>query len=214
MKKIQLVILVVAIAHCCSGQNPYWKGALLQIAKNYFRSNPFTHEFDKFLDFLLNDPTLVSKTIQKRTDSNYFYLSGDYTTHNPFFFKPSRTQIILAETEIGLSDTTLHSSLMMIYQVAGYREAGKEGEKEVKDEYEQFDRKYSKKSLNDNYSEIKTGNEVTGALRNYFVFPNGFTPLTAAWQNNGKDKGNVFVVTIRFLVSDNHALIPVPANSP
>jgi hypothetical protein len=214
MKKILLGIWVITFTLCCSGQHPYWQGSVLQIAKNYFRSNPFNHEFDKFLDFLLNDPTLVSKTIQKRTDSNYFYLRGDYTTHNPFFFKPIRTQIILAETEIDLSDTTLHSSLMMIYQVAGYREAGKEGEAEVKAEFEKFDRKYSRKSRQDNYSELKTGNEITGILHNYFVFPNGFTPLTAAWKNNGKDEGNVFVITIRFLVSDNHASIPIPANSP
>lgn len=215
MKKIPLLLfLVIAINNSCSAQVFSWQESLVQVAKNYFRSDPFIGEFSKFLDHLINDPTLVSKTINKRTDTTYFYLSGDYTTHNPFFFKARRTQVILAESEITINDTVRRSATMMIYQLVGYTEAGKEGAADVKNEFEKFDRKYLKRTRSNNYSEIKNGNEVNGATRNYFILPGGFIPLSAAWQKIGPDKGNVFVITLRFMVSDNEAALPASEDSP
>lgn len=214
MKKIHWIILFIAIHHFCSGQTSSGEVALMQIAKNYFRSNPFDREFSKFLGHLMNDPTLINKTINKSTDTSYFYLRGNYTTHHPFFFKAEQTQVVLAESGVNTGDSTGTSIRIMTYQVAGYVTAGKEGEADVKKEFEKFDRKYLKKFLTNSYSEIKKDNEITGAIRNYFVVPYGLAPLSAAWQKIGVDSGNVFVITLRFKISGNEAGLPVPADSP
>src|SRR5437762_6030635 len=66
------------------------------IAKSYYRSNPFENEFSKFLNHLMNDPTLADKIIHKKTDSTLFFLKGVYSSHNPFFFKANKTEVILA----------------------------------------------------------------------------------------------------------------------
>jgi hypothetical protein len=214
MKKIQFVLLFILVNNFCNSQKLPRADALMQIAKNYFRSDPFDREFSKFLNHLMNDPTLVNKTIHKSTDTTYFYLRGDYTTHSPFFFKAKRIQIILAETELSAGDSLQLPGTMMTYQLAGYVDSGKEGEDDVKKEFERFDRKYLKKFQNYKYSEIKNGNEVTGAIRNYFIIQFGEAPLSAAWQKFGGDGGNVFVITLRFKVSGNEAVLPVPADSP
>ena len=209
MKRIIFIASIILTTFFCTAQE-----VLMQVAKNYFRSDPFNNEFGQFLKHLMNDPTLVNSSVNKRTDSSFFYLRGDYTHHNPFFFKAKRTQVILAEKEIISNDSLQLTDTIITYQVAGYTEGGKEGEDDVKKEFERFDRKYIKRFIKNDYSELKYGTETTGAIRNYYVKFSFLSPLSVAWQKIGSTNENVFVITLRFKVSDNNAVLPISSDSP
>ena len=209
MKRIHILFWAVLITNCGYGQIFPGQKTLNQIAKNYFRSNPFEKEFSDFMNHLLNDPTIVNKFILKRTDTSLFYMSGDYTTHHPFFFKPTKTKVVVAESEFIINDSLSQTDTIITYQLAGYTPGGNEGETDVKKEFEKFDRKYIKKFKETTYTEIKNGKDVTGAIRNYFIFINAPATLSIAWLRMDAVKENVFVITLRFKVTDNMTVIPV-----
>src|SRR5260221_14739721 len=100
MKRVSLIFSILFFSNFCPAQD-----VLMQVAKNYFRSNPFDRAFSQFLSHLMNDPTVTNTTISKRTDTTFFYLRGDYTHHNPFFFKAKRTAVIVGEKEIVINDS-------------------------------------------------------------------------------------------------------------
>src|SRR5262245_22315197 len=100
VKRLSIIFLIIFFSSPCIVQD-----VLLQVAKNYFRSNPFDREFSQFLSHIMNDPTLTNSIINKRTDTTFFYLRGEYTHHNPFFFKAKRTSVIVGEKEIVLNDS-------------------------------------------------------------------------------------------------------------
>ena len=209
MKKIPFIVFILLTNYFSSAQD-----VLMQVAKNYFRSNPFDREFSQFLSHIMNDPTLAQPIINKRTDSTFFYLRGDYTHHNPFFFKAKRTSVVVGEQEIILNDSLQLYDTVITYQVAGYTDGGKDGEQDVKDEFERFDKKYLKKFIKHDYTELKVGNTVNGAIRNYFVRYSFLAPLSVAWQKITANNENVFVITLRFKVSGNVATLPVTPDSP
>ena len=209
MKKLSLLFSILLTSYFCSAQD-----ILMQVAKNYFRSNPFDREFRQFLNHVMNDPTLANSTVLKRTDSTFFYLRGDYTHHNPFFFKAQRTSVIVGEKELVLNDSLQLYDTIITYQVAGYTKGGNEGEKDVKEEFERFDRKYVKKFVKNDFTELKVGNNVSGAIRNYFVGYSFLAPLSVAWQKITANNENVFVITLRFKVSGNVAVLPVTPDAP
>ena len=208
MKKIFFIVFILI--------NPFLYGqdVLMQVAKNYFRSNPFDREFSQFLSHIMNDPSLTNSTVNKRTDTTFFYLRGDYTHHNPFFFKAKRTSVVVGEKEIVLNDSLELLDTIVTYQVAGYTDGGKEGEQDVKEEFERFDKKYLKKFIKNDYTELKVGSNVNGAIRNYFVRYSFLAPLSIAWQKIVASNENVFVITLRFKVSGNVATLPVTPDSP
>src|SRR5882724_2982668 len=110
MRKLCLVLsFCLPVAFSLYGQSPVSK-----ITHSYFRSDPFQNEFSAFLTHLLNDPTLTDKILKKRTDSSLFYFQGTYTTHNPFFFTPTKVQVILKQTPIKLD--SLHIDTIYIYE--------------------------------------------------------------------------------------------------
>ena len=61
--------------------------------------------------------------------------------------------------------------------------------------------------------ELKVGNQVYGAIRNYFVNYSFLSPLSVAWQKIAANHENVFVITFRFKVSGNIAVLPVTPDS-
>ena len=89
MKKIVFVLYFPLLFVGAGAQQ-----SLKKVSENYFRSPPFEREFNLVLKHLMNDPTLSNKNILKKTDSTLFFLEGDYSNHNPFFFKATRTRII------------------------------------------------------------------------------------------------------------------------
>ena len=117
---------------------------LEKIAANYFRSTPFNKEFSQFLAHLMNDPTLIDKTIKKKTDSTLFYIQATYSSHNPFFFKGIKTKVILAEKEEMPADSTQEPQSVYIYQLIGYAPSGEDGIKDIKEEYKKIGRRYKK----------------------------------------------------------------------
>lgn len=204
MKKIVASILLLTVAGCCYSQSDE---PILQIAKNYFRSNPYKTRFSTFLNHLVNDPTLSNKTLTKRTDTSFFFFKGEYGTHNPFGYKADRTEIMLAETEFALSDSLPTTDTILIYQLLGYR-YGSEGPDAVKKEFAKFDRKYGKNFYNEDAG-LKKGDEMVGLVRNYFVLATPFSPVSIAWAKLD-DFQHVFTITVRIKVIENVATLPVP----
>lgn len=188
--------------------------ALEQVAKYYFRDNPFNQEISNFLQQLMHDPTLVNTSVFKRTDTSLFYFKGDYKFHQPFFFKPVRTTVILAENEIVLNDSLNLIDTVFTYQIAGYTAWGDEGVNDVTREFKRFDRKYIKKFATNDYIDLKSGTEVYGAIRNYFLDLSYLAPLSVAWQKISKNHENVFVITLRFKTSGNVAVLPITTDGP
>jgi hypothetical protein len=179
-----------------------------KITTLYFRSNPFEGNFSQFLNHLMNDPTLLNKTEFKRTDSSLYYISGEYKHHKPFFFISTRTRVVLAESEIVINDSLHQTETIFFYQLAGYLKTSDNGEKEAIREFEKFDRKYRNKFIKNNYSELKKGGQVYGAVQEYFDKKHAFSPLSIAWQRIDDPDECVFVITIRFQVIENTAFIP------
>ncbi len=202
------VIFVVVILVCF--QVPAQQ-TINDITKAYYRSNPFDKEFSKFLNHLLNDPTLSNKTLQKRTDTSFFYFKGEYAQHNPFSFKAIRTEIILAETELQLADSIFQTDTILLYQLLGYTKGGKQGIDDVKKEYNKFSRKFGHLFSNMDSRNLIKNNQPAGAIGNYFLFLKLLSPLTIAWAELSETEENVFAITIRIKVRENISMLPDPA---
>jgi hypothetical protein len=184
---------------------------LQKIAASYFRSTPFDKEFSKFLTHLMNDPTLVDKTINKKNDSTLFFFQGTYSSYNPFFFKPLKTKIILAEREELTNDSTSQLQTIYVYQLIGYAPAGQDGIDDVKEEFEKFCRRYKKSFWTSDYQELKEkeNEQQSGEIRDFLPKKNiSFYPLTVAWATSKTHNDNVFAITLRFKVFDNIAYLP------
>src|SRR5829696_8649808 len=104
MKKTAVIIFLLILANCCRAQRHLAIGdpnfsieGLIKISQSYFRSEPYRKDFSKFLQHLLNDPTIINKTIRKKTDSTLFLFKGEYKGHSPYGFVPDRTEIRLTE---------------------------------------------------------------------------------------------------------------------
>jgi hypothetical protein len=208
MKSYSIIIFfVIFFCYKSSAQE-----IVFDIAKMYYRSNPFENEFSQFLNHLMNDPALLNKTIHKKTDSTLFFLEGNYTSHNPFFFKASHTKIILAEKEDATNDSLQYIQTTFIYQLIAYSSPGEEGIKDVREEFEKFCRHYKKKFEGENYKELKTGKEQAGEIRDYSLKYIGLYPLTVAWATSKEHNDNIFALTIRFRVFENQAYLPITTN--
>jgi len=206
MRIIIACLLLLIIAGSCYSQSDE---PILQIAKSYFRSNPYKTHFSTFVNHLVNDPTLTNKTLTKRSDTSFFFFKGDYGTHNPFGYKADRTEIRLAETEFAMSDSLSTTDTLLLYQLLGY--VYHEGTDAVKKEFAKFDRKYGKNFYNED-NELKKGDETVGLMRNYFVLATPFSPISIAWAKLDGFQ-NVFTITIRMKVIENVATLPVPPDS-
>lgn len=207
MKKTIISFFFATFAAYCYCQT---SDPIIQIAKTYFRSNPYNIRFSTFLNHLVNDPTLSNKTLTKRTDTSFFFFKGDYSGHNPFGFKANRTEVRLAETEMEVGDSASTVDTLLLYQVLGYS-YGNEGTEAVKKEFSKFDRKYGKKFLQQD-AEIKKNDQTIGSVRNYFVLVTPFSPISIAWARLD-DFQSVFSVTVRIKVVENTATLPVPPDS-
>jgi hypothetical protein len=189
--------------------------AIYDIAKNYYRANPFENKFNSFLNHLMNDPALLNKTIHKKTDTTLFFLEGTYSSHSPFFFKADKTKIILAENEEVKNvenDSSLYLQTTFFYQIIAYAPAGEEGIKDVKEEFEKLCRRNNKKFDGNNYKELRTDEKQGGEIRNYSSDYPGFFPLTIAWATSKEHNDNILALTIRFMVFENQAYLPITAD--
>jgi hypothetical protein len=208
MKKyLPIVLYIIFNYHPIVAQE-----TIFNIAKTYYRSDPFEKEFSSFLNHLMNDPTLINKTINKKTDSTLFFLEGIYTSHSPFFFKADHTKIILAEKEEVENDSLQYVNTTFYYQLIAYASPGEEGVRDVRETFEKFCRHYKKKFDGDNYKELKAEEKQVGEIRDYSLKYPGFYPLTVAWATANGQNDNIFALTIRFRVFENQAYLPIATN--
>jgi hypothetical protein len=206
MRKIVLTFFITSFYFTSS----FAQEGLFQFSKIYFRSNPFVGNFSGFLNHLLNDPSLLEKEIQKRTDTSLFYFSGLYKNHHPFFFKPKKVQILLQEASVNYGDS-LANDTIFIYQLVAYADGTEKGEQEVKREFEKIHRVFNKKFYNSNYHDLKTG-ETSGGLHNYFVAYSTLAPATIIWTK--LDNEFVLNISLRFKASENRAVLAAPLYNP
>ena len=212
MKALHAVFLLI-VAIDCHSQEPFVSdqstadNPLFRIAKAYFRSNPYNIHFSAFLNHLINDPTLSNKTISKRTDTSLFFFKGDYGSHNPFGFQPSKVEIRLAERKVSLEDSLNTTDTILFYQLIGYA-YGLQGEEAIKKEFSRFDRKYGKNFYGED-SELEQGDKVIGLIKNYFSIAVTFlSPLSISWAKLD-DNQSLFAITFRIKVMQNEAALPV-----
>src|SRR6187399_2121096 len=126
MKKICFIFFFSILAKPAFSQN-----TLVKAVKLYYRVNPFDRKFSAMLTTILSDTSFVKVNMKKRTDSNFFFLSGYYKRFNPFDFKTTRTELRLAENEIVVADTGKLTDTIIIYQVLGVAGTGEDNKQKV-----------------------------------------------------------------------------------
>ena len=207
--KRNILLLLFSLFVCISS---FSQEGLYQLAKNYFRSNPFIGEFSGFLKHLINDPALQDKKIQQRTDSTLFYFYAEYKNYNPYFFKPNRVEVLLEETSVRYVDS-LPADTILIYQLLAYSEESR-GPQEIKKEFERIHRKYNKKFAASNFLDMKTGKEITGGLHNYFVSFAGLAPVSIVWGLLKETNEYVLNITLRLKSNENRTILPATFYNP
>ncbi len=208
MKKNLLALFITFFFYSFS----YSQDGLYQFSKSYFRSNPFIGEFSNFLKHLINDPDIRDKKTQQRTDSTFFYFYGVYNTFNPFFFKPKRVDILLEEASVKYTDS-LPADTILVYQLIAYNDRSK-GKEEVQKEFEKIHRQYNKKFTNSNYRDLKTGEDISGGLHNYFVSFAALAPISTVWSYVEETKEYILHITLRIKTSENRAVLPATLYNP
>lgn len=206
MRKILLTLIITSFY----GSGAFAQEGLFQFSKIYFRSNPFTGNFSGFLHHLLNDPSLLEKETQKRTDTSLFYFSGYYKNYNPFFFKPKKMQILLQEASVNYGDSLVNDTIF-IYQLVAYADGTEKGEQDVKREFEKIHRVFNKKFYNSNYQELNNG-ESSGGLHNYFVAYSTLAPASTIWTKLNNEF--ILYITLRFKASENRAVLAASLYNP
>lgn len=167
---------------------------LLKIVKNYFRSDPYQNEFGGFLKHLMNDPILINKTTRLKTDTSLFYFQGVYKNYSPFGFLADRTEVRLAEKEFVADDSTSSKDTLIVYQLIGFSYNGKTGVQSVKDEFLKFNRRYSKHFIVQS-SDLLNGDEISGAVKHYFLYGVATAPLTVSWTKLDEFQA-AFIITL------------------
>lgn len=208
MRKFCLAVISVLLLYCSSnGQT-----TISKITHSYFRSDPFSSAFSSFITGLLNDPTLTDKILEKKTDTSLFYFQGTYTNHNPFFFKPTKVEVILSETALQLD--SLHADTIYSYQLLAYNNDTKEGMQELKKEFEKIYRHYKKGFAKNQYTENPAGSKWNGATYNFFVLYHAVSPFAITWFGPDENREICLILTIRMKISNNEAVLPIPFYAP
>lgn len=187
---------------------------LYKVTADYFRLDPFKVSFSQFLNSLISDPALTEKDIRKKNDSTLFYLQGIYPAHSPFFFPAVRSKVIIAEQQEFTDTSQTDVYTYFVYQLIGYAPPGKEGLKDIREEFERLNRRLKKGLSQSDRKDLKRGSEDLGAIVNYTYRDMIFYPLTIAWASSPGNKENIIAVSVRFFVEDNRAYLPIPADSP
>lgn len=188
-------------ANNCAAQD-----AVRKVTKNYFRSDPFTGEFSAFLKHIINDPSIKGKELFQRSDTGLFYLHGFYSTHNPFFFKPKKIEVVLAEVEINYSDSAAFTDTILLYQLVAYADSLNE----VKKEFEKIHRQIKGGFSKTNYQEQNSKPVATAGWHNYFLSTYALAPVTIMWGKSKETGEAVLNITVRLKANYNRASLPAP----
>ena len=205
-KALSIIAFIFFLCQSLIGQ----ENLFARIADNYFRANPFDREYSKFLQFFMNDPTIINKKIVKKTDSTFFSFTAEYKNHSPFSFVADRTEIRLMEKEMEFGDSISVIDTVFIYQLLGYK-YGKGGEEEVKKEFNKFNRRFKNDFYTDQHSDILKNEEVVGGVINYFVLFADVSPISISWAK-ADDFQSFFSIVFRFKLRQNLAVLPIPSD--
>ncbi|TMI63007.1 MAG: hypothetical protein E6H07_16545 [Bacteroidetes bacterium] len=207
MKKSFFILLFSILAINSFSQNTFFKAVKL-----YYRVNPFDRKFSAVLTSILGDTSFVKKDFIKRTDSNFFFLSGHYKRFNPFDFAVTQTQLRIAETEIFFSDSVNSSDTILIYQVLGLAGPGEEAKAKVQKELSKFHKRFNYDFDRSDFKESVNNNMVTAAIINYYFFGRSIPAMSAAWGKIPGENTYTFTVSIRLKVTENFADLPKTPN--
>lgn len=206
--KTVITISFLFLPFCLNSQSVY------NISKDYFRTDPFKNSFSNFVSQLINDPDVTGKKITKRSDSALFYFEGVYKSYSPFFIPVHYCKIILAEKEDRTNDSTQTPFFYYEYQLLGYVSGKDEGLKDIKQEFEKLNKKFSRILTPEEKRELKRNSEVAGNIINYSYKKMAFLPVTLAWASSPGSTDYLIAITLRFLNINNAAYLPIPADSP
>ena len=131
-KKI-IVFIFLLIAFNGYSQNP-----LQPILKTYFRAHPFDMKFSSFVLSLQKDPWFTTEEYYRRTDTNFFFLSGTYKNFNPFRFTPKELRFVIAEEEIMHTDSLHTHDTIINIQLMAITDTGLVNSKSVEKEFHRF----------------------------------------------------------------------------
>jgi hypothetical protein len=207
MRKVCLLSFILLLV-----ASTYSQQAVPKITKTYFRSDPFEGEFSSFMTHLLNDPAITGKILQKRTDSSLFYFQGTYKNFNPFFFKPTRVQVVLTELPVDLD--SLAKDTIYNYQLFAYNNDTKDGVHDVKKEFDKLLKRFKGSFLSNQYSETPGVNGSAGATYNFFDGYHAVAPFAITWFGPTENKEMCLVLTVRLDTRYNEAILPVPFYAP
>lgn len=205
MKKL-LSIFFLFIVITGYSQNP-----LQKVLKTYFRAHPFDMKFSSFVTSLQKDPWFTLEEYYRRTDSNFFFLSGTYKNFNPFKTSPKEFRLILAEEEIIHVDSLKTHDTIMNLQLMCITDTGIINSKAVKKEFDRFHSNQSNNFYSQTYNaQYDKGIKIAESY-NYFIFPFQISPVTIAWGALPETRQYTFTITIRFKLKENYAdMIVVP----
>ena len=183
----------------------YGQDAIQKISKDYFRVHPFDSKFSTFILNLQRDPWFSVKEFNRRTDSTFFYLTGDYKNFNPFRFTPKELKLIVAEQEVTYSDSLQTLDTIINLQLIGIIDTNVTSSKLVEKEFKRFHQSQSKRFDDVMHKTLGGPQMITGEINNYFISPFLISPVTIAWGPLPETKEYSFAITVRFKVSQNQA---------
>jgi hypothetical protein len=204
MRKHCLVLSIICIHLASFAQ----QDATYTVARDYFRVNPFNKDFSAFLAALMNDPGVTDKYMEKKSDTTLFYFQGTYTRHNPFFFKPQKVEVILAEVVVPLD--SLQRDTIFTYQLIAYDRPTAEGIREVKKEFEKIHSRFRNKFLKSDLLGSDSAQGIPGQVYNFFDGLHGISPFAVSWIGPDRNKEVALVLTLRLDVLENEVVLPAP----
>ena len=191
--------------------NGYSQNPLEKVLKTYFREHPFDGKFSTFITSLQKDPWFTMEDYYRRTDSNFFFLSGTYKNFNPFKITPKEFRLVVAEEQIIHSDSLKTYDTIINLQLMCITDTGMVNSRAAQKEFSRFNNNQASGFYSKTYDVKYEKDKPIAEMYNYFVFPLSIAPVTIAW---GRLPGNnyTFTITIRFKVKENVAdLILAPA---
>jgi len=198
--KLLLVLVLFFSSHYSQGQK-----TLITVTQDYFRSNPYTQSFSDFLRHLTNDPTMVNKKMQKRSDSTLFYFTGRYTTHNPFFFKADTVTTYLMEHPAVIGTDSLQQiDTLMIYMLVASLPYSKEAEQTIKKDAEKIKRRVRKAF--DTSDTLTTSGDAF--FTNYYYSIHPISPFSVATMGPDEHQRMNLLIIVRFKIDGNEAVLP------
>jgi len=178
------------------------QSTFFKAVKLYYRVNPFDRKFSVMLNNILTDTSFVKTEMRKRTDSNFFFLSGYYKHFNPFDFTATQTQVRLAESEIVVDDASKKTDTIIFYQVLGVAGTHEEDKLRVQKELSRFHKRFSF-DLFSYYKETSSS-----GIYYYSIESHTLPAMTVAWGKLPGEENYVFTVTLRLKVIENFAEPP------